>query len=138
MRGDEAMQWMWPEACAMLARAERLHRQFHHLSGSDDHGLSWEPPMDVLETESQVFVLVGLPGVDPDTVVAAIDGDGLIIAGDRSLPDKIGLAIIHRLELPHGRFERRISLPAGRYSNVQRASAHGCLVVTLNKFFDPR
>ena len=122
----------------MLARAERLQRQFHHLGPADDRGFSWAPPLDVLETEAQVFVLVGLPGVDPDTVVAAIDGDGLVIAGDRSLPDEIGLAIIHRLELPHGRFERRISLPAGRYSNVQRASAHGCLVITLNKVFDPR
>ena len=135
MRRDDAIQWMWPEACAMLARAERLHRQFHHLSHSGDHGISWAPPIDVLETEAQVFVLVGLPGVDPETVAAVIDGDGLIIAGDRSLPDEIGLAIIHRLELPHGRFERRITLPVGRYSTVQRASAHGCLVVTLNKVF---
>ena len=133
MRRDDAMQWMWPEACAMLARAERLHRQFHHLGPADDRSFSWAPPMDVLETETQVFILVGLPGVDPETVATVIDSDGLVIAGDRSLPDEIGLAIIHRLELPHGRFERRIALPAGRYSNVQRASAHGCLVVTLNK-----
>ena len=133
MRRDDAIQWMWPEACAMLARAERLHRQFHHLGPADDRSFSWAPPMDVLETETQVFILVGLPGVDPETVATVIDSDGLVIAGDRSLPDEIGLAIIHRLELPHGRFERRIALPAGRYSNVQRASAHGCLVVTLNK-----
>jgi HSP20 family protein len=124
---------MWPEACAMLERAERLHRQFHHLSPIDERGLSWVPPIDVLETEDQVFVLVGLPGVDPNAVAAVIEGDELVIAGDRSLPDEIGLAIIHRLELPHGRFARRVSLPDGRYSNVQRASAHGCLVVTLDK-----
>ena len=133
MRQDNAIQWMWPEACAMLVRAERLHRQFHHLSPFDDRGLSWAPPIDVLETEAQVFVLVGLPGVDPDTVAAVIEGDELVIAGDRSLPDEIGLAIIHRLELPHGRFRRQVALPAGRYRNVQRASAHGCIVVTLDK-----
>lgn len=133
MRQVNAIHWMWPEACAMLERAERLHRQFHHLSPLEDRGVSWVPPIDVLETEAQVFVLVGLPGVDPDTVEAVIDGDQLVIAGDRSLPDEIGLAIIRRLELPHGRFARQIALPAGRYSNVQRASAHGCLVVTLDK-----
>ena len=72
-------------------------------------------------------------GVDPGAVAAVIEGGELVIAGDRSLPDEIGLAIIHRLELPHGRFARRVSLPDGRYSNVHRASAHGCLVVTLDK-----
>ena len=100
MRQDNTLQWMWPEACAMLERAERLHRQFHHLSPLDNRSVSWVPPIDVLETEAQVFVLVGLPGVDPDTVEAVIDGNQLVIAGDRSLPDEIGLAIIHRLELP--------------------------------------
>lgn len=117
----------------MLARAERLHRQFHHIGQAEDRGSVWEPPIDVLETEAQVFVLVGLPGVDPDSVAAVIDGDGLVIAGNRSLPEEIGLAIIHRLELPHGRFERRVALPSGRYSDVQRSATHGCLIVTLNK-----
>jgi HSP20 family protein len=42
-------------------------------------------------------------------------------------------AEIHRLELPHGRFERRIPLPAGRYESVTRGSVHGCLLVTLQK-----
>ena len=133
MRQDNAIQWMWPDACAMLERAERLHRHFHHLNPFNDRGLSWAPPIDVLETEARVVVVVGLPGVDQDTVEAVIDGDQLVVAGDRSLPDEIGLAIIHRLELPHGRCERQIDVPAGHYSNVQRASVHGCLVVTLDK-----
>jgi HSP20 family molecular chaperone IbpA len=41
--------------------------------------------------------------------------------------------VIHRLEMPHGRFERRIRLPSGRYERVRRAAAHGCLVITLEK-----
>ena len=42
-------------------------------------------------------------------------------------------AIIHRLELPQGRFERRIRLPAGRYSAIHRSEFKGCLLVTLEK-----
>jgi len=42
-------------------------------------------------------------------------------------------AVIHRLELPQGRFYRRLQLPAGRYSAVRRAVVDGCLVVTLQK-----
>src|SRR5262249_39160528 len=93
----------------------------------------WEPPVDVLETEREVLVLVALPGVDPDQVEAAIDGGDLILAGIRVLPPQLRTAIIHRLELPQGRFARRLRLPAGRYSDVRRAAVHGCLLITLQK-----
>jgi HSP20 family protein len=41
--------------------------------------------------------------------------------------------MIHRLELPQGRFQRRIRLPAGRYRDVARSAINGCLVITLSK-----
>jgi hypothetical protein len=41
-------------------------------------------------------------------------------------------AVIHRMELPQGRFERRVPLPSGRY-NVRRFAANGCLVFSLEK-----
>ena len=31
MPRDDAISWLWPEACATLARAERLHRQLFHI-----------------------------------------------------------------------------------------------------------
>jgi HSP20 family protein len=51
----------------------------------------------------------------------------------RVLPPELRTAVIHRLELPQGRFERRVRLPAGRYSDVRRAAVDGCLVITLEK-----
>ena len=62
-----------------------------------------------------------------------IEGGELVIAGTRVLPPELRTAIIHRLELPQGRFYRRLRLPAGRYSGVRRAVADGCLVITLQK-----
>jgi HSP20 family molecular chaperone IbpA len=41
--------------------------------------------------------------------------------------------VIHRLELPYGRFERRIELPPGRYEVVQRELIDGCLTLSLRK-----
>jgi HSP20 family molecular chaperone IbpA len=49
------------------------------------------------------------------------------------LPPELRTAMIHRLELPQGRFARRVRLPAGRYSGVRRSAVHGCLAVTLEK-----
>jgi HSP20 family protein len=130
---DFPNSWMWSEACDMLARAERLHREFFQPVRSGSRTPSWEPPVDMIETERDVLVLVALPGVDPDRVEAAIDGTDLIVAGSRVLPAELRTAVIHRLELPQGRFERRVRLPAGRYAAVRLAMSHGCVLITLEK-----
>jgi HSP20 family protein len=121
--------WMWSEACDQLARAERLHRQFFQPR----HSGAWEPPVDIIETEREVLIFVALPGVSLDKAEAIIDGADLVIVGTRVLPPELRTATIHRLELPQGRFERRVRLPTGRYRDVRRSAADGCLVIALRK-----
>lgn len=125
--------WMWSEALDMLARADRLNREFFRPVRSAPITPAWEPPVDVLETDRAVLVLVALPGVDPERVEAVIQESDLVISGTRVLPRELQTAVIHRLELPQGRFERRVRLPAGRYSAVQRSAADGCLIIALQK-----
>ncbi len=117
----------------MLARAERLHREFFRPVLTGVRLPCWEPPADVIETARDVLVLVALPGVDPDRVDAIIDGSDLVVAGVRVLPAELQTAVIHRLELPQGRFERRIRLPSGRYAAVRRTAVYGCVLITLEK-----
>jgi HSP20 family protein len=124
--------WMWSEAVEKLDRADRLHRQFFELRESRQ-APAWEPPADVLETARELVVIVALPGVDADRVEIAIDRGDLVIRGDRVLPAELRDAVIHRLELPQGRFERRLALPAGRYADIRRAAVDGCVLITLRK-----
>jgi len=133
MARDVARDWMWSEACEMLARAERLHRDFFRPVGTQARHAAWEPPVDILETEFEVLALVALPGVDANEAQAVIEDGDLVIAGTRVLPPELRTATIHRLELPQGRFYRRLRLPAGRYTTVRRAVTAGCLVITLQK-----
>ena len=133
MARDVARDWMWSEACEMLARAERLHREMFRPAGTLARQPAWEPPVDILETEFEVLALVALPGVDAEEAQAAIDDGELVIAGTRTLPPELRIAAIHRLEIPQGRFYRRVRLPAGRYSDVRRAIIAGCLVIKLQK-----
>ncbi|MBW8270499.1 Hsp20/alpha crystallin family protein [Caldovatus aquaticus] len=136
MRRDDIEDWMWAEACEALARAERLHRRFFEprRAGGGARLPVWQPPADVLETEREVLVIVALPGVDPAAVEAVIEDGALRVAGMRLLPPELRSAAIHRLELPQGRFERRIPLPPGRYSaRVRHSVADGCLLVRLEK-----
>jgi HSP20 family molecular chaperone IbpA len=133
MEEDFPRNWMWSQACEMLARAEGLHRELFRPGGAGAQVPAWEPPVDILETEREVLVLVALPGVDPTRVEAVIEGGDLRFAGTRVLPGELQTAVIHRLELPQGRFERRVRLPAGRYSAVSRSAVHGCVLITLQK-----
>ena len=133
MARDVARDWMWSEACEMLARAERMHRELFRPASSQARAPAWEPPVDILETDHEVLALVALPGVDADNAQAVIEEGDLVIAGTRVLPEQLRTAVIHRLELPQGRFYRRVRLPAGRYSTVRRAAVAGCLLITLQK-----
>jgi HSP20 family protein len=130
-RGDPR-DWMWSEALQMLAQAERRQQQVFRPVPSR-RGTSWEPPIDVLETDDAILILAALPGVDVEQVQAVIENGTLIISGERVLPDELRTAVIHRLELPQGRFARRIDLPPGRYDAVRSVAANGCLAITLNK-----
>ena len=120
---------MFAEACALLKQAEQLHRQFFEPSRG---GARWEPPIDVFETERQLWIIAALPGVAPEAVRVEIEGELLIITGTRPLPSKERNANIVRLEIPYGCFERRVSLsPHLRLST--RELQHGCLVLTFAK-----
>jgi HSP20 family molecular chaperone IbpA len=132
MANEDSRNWMWSEALQMLARAERLHRQVFTPPPLHS-GVSWEPPTDVLETQDAVLILVALPGVEADKVELVIRNGVLTISGARVLPQELRTAVIHRLELPQGRFERNIPLPAGVYEPPRTGVANGCLVIRLPK-----
>jgi HSP20 family protein len=133
MSSKDPINWMLSEAIEALARAERLHQQFLNLQPSaGTREPSWEPPIDVLETDLEVLILIALPGVDPDEVEALLDGGTLVVSGRRVLPAELRSARILRLELPQGRFERRIPLPSGRYT-ITRFAENGCIGFRLAK-----
>jgi HSP20 family molecular chaperone IbpA len=123
---------MWAEAVQVIERAERLHRQFFQCTVSG-HGPAWEPPVDIFETEVGLIVLVALPGVPPDQVRIEMETGVLRVTGMRPLPPTLRAATIQRLEIPHGRFERRIELPPGVYQADRREFAHGCLAISLRR-----
>ena len=123
---------MFAEACAMLKQAEQLHRQFFEPSCEDAGTARWEPPVDIFETDGQLTIVAALPGVAPEAVHAEIEGQTLIITGTRPLPSAGQRANILRLEIPYGRFERRITLSKRLRLNARKLQ-NGCLVLTFTK-----
>jgi HSP20 family protein len=133
MAAGDPRNWMWAEACAMIDRADRLHREFFRPGGSATQMANWEPPLDIFETEREFWIIAALPGVESQDLEVSVEGDVLSIAGQRRLPAPMRGAAIHRLEIPHGRFERRIRLPAARLTLNRSELASGCLVLSLTK-----
>jgi HSP20 family molecular chaperone IbpA len=123
---------MWAEARRVIERAERMHQRFFELAGSLEQPC-WEPPVDMVETEDALFIEIALPGVDPQRIAARFDGGVLELVAERDLPLPAEPAVIRRLELPHGRFERRVALPSGRYELERQQLTNGCLRLLLRK-----
>lgn len=116
----------------MLDRAERLQRQFFHHAA-----VSWEPPVDIIESAGELQVQVALPGVSADSITIALDPGGLTICAARAFPCSRDTLNIHRIEIPYGRFERQIGLPLGDpyapLELVDKRLADGVLTLVFKK-----
>ena len=124
---------MWTVACEMIDRAERLHRQFFQPIAAPMPEMSWEPPIDITETDSEILITVALPGVDRDAMKVTVDADGVSVVGFRR-PSAIPRGSrVHRLEIPYGKFERRIRVPAARLQLDRSELANGCLTLKFSK-----
>jgi HSP20 family protein len=125
--------WMWAEACEMLERAQRMQRQFFRFGHAVAAQPRWEPPVDIVAYEPDVQVTVALPGVAPDLVQVRVAAGALSVTALRTPPLNEQTTAVHRLEIPYGRFERQIALPAGSYELIEQTFKHGCLVLRLTK-----
>jgi HSP20 family protein len=138
MRSGDPFASMWAEARELLERAERLHAHFFEPGRSEAGRPTWQAPVDVFETGEGLTIVVALPGVAPEALEVLLDGQTLIVTGHRPLPARAPGARIQRLEIPWGRFVRRIALPGRDLHVAEQSLAHGCLTLVLRTGRDPR
>ena len=119
---------MWSKALVVLARGDHPTSEVFRPTMA-----GWEPPIDVLESESGLLVVVALPGVRRDEMEILIGRGELLVRGTRRWPTKELPTRVHRVELPHGRFERRLPLPSGSYQLNGEEYTDGCLLLTLQR-----
>ncbi len=124
---------MWTETVDLFEQAERLQRQFFRLARDANRAAEarWEPPVDVYAGENELLVEIALPGVPPERMELSLAPGELTIRGVRSLPKCPPGASLQRLEIPYGRFERRLALGPGQWELIGRTLADGCLQLLL-------
>jgi HSP20 family molecular chaperone IbpA len=93
----------------------------------------WEPPIDVLETEAGLLVIVALPGVRQEDIEIVRLPAAFSVRGTRRWPRMRRSALVHQVELPHGQFERKLPLPPGSYRLADQDLVDGCLLLTLQR-----
>jgi HSP20 family molecular chaperone IbpA len=126
--------WMWAETTDMLDQAERLQRQFFRLATRPAGACEqprWEPPADVFAGGEQVLIEVALPGVPADRMELVLAPGEVVIRGERALPNRPHGTTLQRLEIPYGRFERRLALGPGQWTLVDQRLTDGCLQLLL-------
>jgi HSP20 family molecular chaperone IbpA len=132
---------IWQRANDLLQQAERIHRNFLQVAAGVRHRAShgrtpsWEPPVNVVETEEGVWVISALAGVAVDRVEVRLEGRDLVIAGERPLPKCCYDGELKLWEIPLGRFERRVTLVGGEnpllLGNI--SFQDGLLIIELRK-----
>jgi HSP20 family protein len=132
-RRPDPSDWMWAQACELIAQAERMHQQFFRLAPPSRAQASWEPPVDVFEDEREVVIVVAMPGVAAGRVAISSEPGMLVVRGERSLPFAEARYAIRQLEIPYGCFERRIPLSGVRVESGTHQLVDGCVVLRLHK-----
>jgi len=130
MRSRDIRSFMWGEALQLLEQAERLQKAFSRPAEAEQ---SWEPPIDVVETSEALFVHVALPGVSGEAIIVGLESNALTVSAVRGFPVTARGARLHRVEIPYGRFFRRIPLPVQSLEPAGRSFIDGCLTLAFRK-----
>ena len=78
-----------------------------------------------------MLIEVALPGVPADRMELILGPGELVIRGERALPNRPAGTTLQRLEIPYGRFERRLALGPGQWSVAAQPLADSCRQLLL-------
>ena len=90
------------------------------------------PALNVTKTENAYVVSAEIPGVNTEDLDIKVEGDTLILRGERK-PENLGEGVsYHRKERASGTFQRSLTLPTSVEPDEVKANfADGVLTITL-------
>lgn len=95
---------------------------------------NWLPPVDIIDNDRSITVMMDLPAIDPEDVTVTVMEDTLTIEGERKQQERFRDREYYRSERTHGPFSRTISLPGNVLGGKASASYRdGVLTVELPK-----
>lgn len=111
---------------------EDMDRFFGQTTGAAAEGAAWIPAIEVKEKEGKLLVNAELPGVKKEDVKVHIDGDTLIVEGERKQEKEEKREGYYHSERSYGKFYRSIPLPEGAKTDQTAAQFNnGVLEVSV-------
>ncbi len=94
----------------------------------------FEPQLDVADHQKKVVVTAELPGMTEKDIEIQLEGDLLLIKGEKSEEEEKEEKNYYRRECRYGAFKRAVPLPAEVVGDKVKAKfKNGCLKITLPK-----
>ena len=115
-----------------------LQREIDHLFEDVRKGfeglttVDLQPAIDITETDGEVKISAELPGLGPKDVDVHVDGDVLVISGEKSAGRDETVGAYKVTERSYGAFSRAITLPRGAEAGKLAATmADGVLTIRV-------
>ena len=133
MAGQES----WDPLKDLVQVQERMNRMFESALARTDFDTvagfdGWTPTADVTERPDRLLLCLELPGFKQDEINLRVDGDALVVEGERRMDAEGNRGQFHRVERAYGKFSRRFPLPS-RYDRerIEANYRNGLLDIAL-------
>jgi HSP20 family protein len=130
----------WDPFRDLLSLQDRMDRLFEEnvtRNNAFEEALTtgiWSPVVDIYETDEKVIIKVELPGMTKSDVVIEINGNNLVLRGERKFQKDIREENYHCIERSYGMFSRSFALPdTVDRDNVVANFVEGILEITIPK-----
>ena len=112
----------------------RPMRGFWRMRPTMRHLDEWLPDMDVFEQEGKIVVRFDLPGMKREDIDVAVEGDMLVVRGQRQEEKEVKEESYYCAERAAGAFYRSIRIPEGTNPEAIEASyKDGVLEVRVSR-----
>lgn len=130
-------QASWDPWRELLTVQKRMNKLFDSALGRSDFEAlggvdTWTPVCDVYRTPDSLVVCLELSGLSQERIELRMEGDDLIVSGEREMDKERRAEQFHRVERSYGKFSRRFHLPTAVDREAVSASYRdGVLSVVL-------
>jgi HSP20 family protein len=139
-----AAQTRWDPFKELVSVQKRMNQLFESALVRTDYEApegvdTWTPICDVYEAPHALVLCLELPGFEQDQIDLRLEGDDLIVSGEREIDREQPGEHFHRVERPYGKFARRFRLPSTvDREAVQASYRDGLLRIALPNRKDRR
>jgi HSP20 family protein len=93
---------------------------------------SWKPSVDILEKDGNLILRAELPGLTEKQFDLKVEGDTLVLKGERKIENEDNKSNYHRIERHYGSFARSFRLPETvDIDKINAEYKNGVLTITL-------